>query len=313
MITSSQPILRLGTRGSPLALAQAEEVRERLLALYKDWPKTSVDITIIRTTGDQIQDRPLSEAGGKGLFTKELEEALLDRRIDLAVHSMKDLPTLLPTGLDLIAILPREDVRDVLITRNGSALSDLPQGATVGTASLRRQAQVLKQRPDLKVVPFRGNVETRLRKLAAEEVDATLLALAGLHRLKLSNPAWVVMPTELMLPAVAQGAIGVEVRANDARISSLLAPLNHSPSAVCVQAERELLAALDGSCRTPIAGLATLSSDGETMTLEGEILQPNGQRVVHARRVGSVMEGAYMGRDLGAELRRRGGPDFFHT
>ncbi|MFQ6017626.1 MAG: hydroxymethylbilane synthase, partial [Kiloniellaceae bacterium] len=260
---AAQPLLRLGTRGSPLALAQTREVRARLAAASPELvPQGAVEIVVIKTTGDKVQNRPLAEIGGKGLFTKEIEEALLDGRVDAAVHSMKDLPTWLPEGLAVSAILPREDPRDAFFSPHGSSLAALPAGAVVGTASLRRQAQVLLARPDLTVTPLRGNVETRLRKLDEGQVDATLLAVAGLRRLGLGDRIAAVLPPEVMLPAVAQGAIGVEIRSDDERTRGLLDALNDRGSQRRVAAERACLAALEGSCRTPIAALAELDGDG---------------------------------------------------
>jgi hydroxymethylbilane synthase len=229
--------VRIGTRGSPLALAQAAEVRTRLDKAHGPGRHVT-DIRVIKTTGDRIQDRPLSEAGGKGLFTKELEEALLAGEIDLAVHSMKDMPTLLPAGLTIACLLPREDVRDAFISRKASSLAALPAGAVVATSSLRRQAQVLHLRPDLKVVPMRGNVETRLRKLEDGVADATLLACAGLRRLGLADRITSAIATDEMLPAVAQGAIGVEMRSGNMLMAELLAPINDEPTALAVTAER---------------------------------------------------------------------------
>jgi len=302
--------LTIGTRGSPLALAQATEVARRLRAAHPDLDtEDAIAIAVIRTTGDKVQDRPLAEIGGKGLFTKEIEEALIERRIDLAVHSMKDVPTWLPEGLSIAAILPREDPRDVLIAPAAGRLSELARGATVGTASLRRQAQILSLRPDLKVVPFRGNVNTRLRKIEEREVDATILALAGLRRLGLKGyAARAIEPVE-MLPAVAQGAIGVEARDGDTATRDRLAPLDDPDSARAVAAERALLAALDGSCRTPIAALARL--DGAALTLDALIAQPDGSTVHTARREGAAADAEAMGADAGAELRAKGGPGFF--
>ncbi len=251
------PRLRLGTRGSPLALAQANEVRARLIAAHPELAaEDAVEIVAITTTGDKIQDRTLAEIGGKGLFTKEIEEALLAGRIDAAVHSMKDVPTWLPEGLEISTILPREDPRDALFSTGGQDLAGLPAGSVVGTASLRRQAQVLLARPDLRVVPLRGNVQTRLRKLAEGQVDATLLAMAGLKRLGKSGEVSAVLAPEVMLPAVAQGAIGIEVRGDDASTRDTLAALDDADSAIRVAAERACLAVLDGSCRTPIAAFA---------------------------------------------------------
>src|SRR5262245_26273890 len=249
--------IRIGTRGSPLALAQAREVQARLEAAHGPG-RLTFEVCVIKTTGDRIQDRPLAEAGGKGLFTKEIEEALIAREVDIAVHSMKDMPTLLPPGLTLAAFLPREDVRDALISTKARSLSDLPGGAVVATSSLRRQAQVRHLRPDVKVVSMRGNVETRLRKLSEGVADATLLALAGLNRLGLADRAAAPVPVAEMLPAVAQGAIGVETRADDTAMAEALAPLNHQPTALAVTAERAFLAKLEGSCRMPIAALGAL-------------------------------------------------------
>src|SRR5499427_2510313 len=251
------PFLRIGTRGSPLALWQAREVRAHLASAHGVEPD-AIAIETIRTTGDIIQDRPLSEAGGKGLFTKEIEQALIDGAIDLAVHSSKDMPTVLPTGLELIACLPREDVRDAFISHKAASLADLPHGAVVGTASLRRQAMVRRLRPDVSVVTFRGNVDTRLKKLEAGVVDATLLAFAGLKRLGREAAATAVLDLETFLPAVGQGAVGIEARSADARTCDLLAKINHTETMAAVQTERAFLAVLDGSCRTPIAGHARI-------------------------------------------------------
>jgi hydroxymethylbilane synthase len=306
------PLLRIGSRGSPLALAQVEIVKARLAGA---WPELAergaVAVEIIRTSGDRIQDRPLSEAGGKGLFTKEIEEALLAGTIDLAVHSMKDMPTAIPDGLEIACLLPREDPRDALIAGVAS-LADLPPGAVVGTSSLRRKAQLLARRRDLKVVDFRGNVDTRLRKLERGEVQATLLALAGLKRLGLEGKASAVLAAEDMLPAVAQGAIGIETRIGDTRLRDLLAPLNHPPTARAVTAERALLEVLDGSCRTPIAALAVGRTFGR-LRLDALIARTDGSLVLRTAREGPEADAAEMGRDAGEELRRDGGPDFFHA
>jgi len=255
-MAQSAPLLSIGTRGSPLALAQARTVRA-LLAQATGADEAAFEIVVIKTTGDAIQDRPLSEVGGKGLFTKEIEEALLSGRIDLAVHSAKDMPTLSQPGLLLAACLEREDPRDAFISLKAKTLADLPHGARLGTASLRRQAIVKKARPDLNVSSLRGNVETRLRKLEAGEVDATLLALAGLKRLGLAHHATHVLPIEEFLPAVAQGAIGIETRGDDNRTRQMVALINHAPTFIAVACERAFLAALDGSCKTPLAGHAT--------------------------------------------------------
>lgn len=309
-MASILPLLRIGTRGSPLALAQAQEVRSRLIAAHPDLtPEGAVEIRVIRTTGDAVTDRALSEIGGKGLFTKEIELALSAGEIDLAVHSMKDVPTQLPDGLVIDCLLPREDPRDALFTRHGESLRELRPGAVVGTASLRRQAQILMLRPDLVVVPFRGNVETRLHKLKDGIVEATLLAQAGLNRLKLNVTPSEILPIDIMLPAVAQGAIGIECRADDDRAAFWLAPLNDLATARRVAAERALLAALDGSCKTPIAAFAAL--EGITLTLRALIVRPDGTQHFTATRSGNWDDAESMGQEIGAELRRRAGPGFF--
>jgi hydroxymethylbilane synthase len=299
--------IRIGTRGSPLALAQAAEVRTRLEKAHGPG-RHAFEIRAIKTTGDRIQDRPLAEAGGKGLFTKELEEALLNGDIDLAVHSMKDMPTLLPAGLTIACLLPREDVRDAFISHKAASLADLPPGTVVATSSLRRQAQVLHLRPDLRVVPMRGNVETRLRKLQDGVADATLLACAGLKRLGLTDRITSAIPTEEMLPAVAQGAIGVEMRDGDMPMAELLAPINDQPTALAVAAERAFLARLEGSCRTPIAGLAELT--GNHLVFRGMILTPDGREAHATRREGRPEEALRLAEDAAAELLAKAGPNF---
>jgi hydroxymethylbilane synthase len=291
--------IRIGTRGSALALAQAYEVRQRLMAAHK-LPESAFEIVIIKTTGDMILDRPLSEAGGKGLFTKEIEEALLSESIDLAVHSMKDMQTVLPDGLKIGAILPREDVRDAFVSLKYASLAELPKGARLGTSSLRRQAQIRKIRPDLDVVGFRGNVQTRLNKLRDGVADATLLACAGLSRLGLADKITAPVAASDMLPAVAQGAIGIEIRAQDAETAKHIAPLNDAASAICVAAERAYLARLEGSCRTPIAGHATL--DNGTLRLTGEILTPDGSSSLAASQTGKPEDGEALGRRVAEEL-----------
>jgi hydroxymethylbilane synthase len=299
--------LRLGTRGSPLALAQAHETRDRLLAAHPDLGPQGVEIVVLKTTGDRIQDRPLAEVGGKGMFTKELEEALLAGRIDIAVHSMKDMPTFLPEGLVIECLLPREDPRDALIG-GVACIADLPQGAVVGTSSLRRQAQLLAYRPDLRVTNLRGNVDTRLRKVAEGAVAATLLAVAGLRRLGREADGKPISPDEI-LPAVAQGAIGVEQRAGDAEVTALLAPLNHAETAARVAAERAMLAELDGSCRTPIAGLAEVLPDGR-LSFRGAVYASDGSAAWTTSRQGAVADAARLGADAGRELRARATPVF---
>jgi len=306
------PRLRLGTRGSPLALAQANEVRARLAAAHPELSEeAAVEIVVIKTTGDRVQDRTLAEIGGKGLFTKEIEEALLAGRIDAAVHSMKDVPTWLPEGLEISTILPREDPRDAIFSAGGQDLAGLPAGSVVGTASLRRQAQVLLARPDLEVVPLRGNVETRLRKLAEGQVDATLLAMAGLKRLGKAGEVSAVLAPEDMLPAVAQGAIGLEIRADDGATRDLLAALDDRDSAIRVVAERACLEVLDGSCRTPIAAFAELEAGGAEMRLRALVALPDGSQAHRAERRGAAVAGVALGRDAGVELRAAAGPAFF--
>ncbi len=301
-------VLRIGSRGSPLALAQSHEVRRRLAAAHK-LDEAAIDIRTIRTTGDMIQDRPLSEAGGKGLFTKEIEQALLDCEIDLAVHSSKDMPTILPEGLTLAAFLPREDVRDAFVSLKARTIRELPQAAIVGSSSLRRQAIIKRLRPDLKVINFRGNVETRLKKLEEGAVDATLLALAGLKRLGLDKHATSLLDIDEFLPAVGQGAICIETRADDARMLRSVAAINDPDTAIALAAERAFLAVLDGSCRTPIAGHARVA-DGQ-VRFRGLILRPDGSEAHETERVGSLAEAAVLGADAGAELKRRAAPDFF--
>ncbi len=300
--------LIIGTRGSPLALAQANMVRDALMAAH---PGLEVSLSVIRTSGDAFLDRPLAQIGGKGLFTKEIEDALLSGAADIAVHSMKDVPTVLPDGLVIPCMLEREDVRDVLIVRDDAVkgLADLPAGARLGTASLRRAAQALSRNPGLKIVTLRGNVGTRMDKIAAGEADATFLALAGLKRLGLAGRARIKLDTSEMLPAVAQGAIGIECRAGDGRVHELIASLDHVPTRICVDAERALLASLDGSCRTPIAAHATLA--GAKLSLAAMIVLPDGSRRFDTSLTGSVTEGPAIGRGAGRQLRERAGADFF--
>jgi hydroxymethylbilane synthase len=307
---SSDVILRMGTRGSPLALAQTSEVRNRLAAMH-GFPPERIELDIIRTSGDIIHDRPLAQAGGKGLFTKEIEEALLAGRIDVAVHSAKDMPTLLPPGLAIAAVPPREDARDVFISRKAASLRDLPRGASVGTASLRRQALVMRSRPDLAVVCLRGNVETRLRKLDAGAADATLLALAGLKRLGLAEKATAVLAIDEFLPAVGQGIIAVEARGDDARVLAFLAALNDTVSASALAAERAYLAVLDGSCRTPIAGHATIHAG--RLHFRGLIARPDGSEVFETEREGPAADAVHIGAAAGRELKQRAGADFFRA
>jgi len=297
--------LGIGTRGSPLALAQAVETRSRLMAAH-DLPEAAFRIEVITTTGDRVQDRPLKELGGKGLFTREIEQALIAEQIDIAVHSMKDMPVAQPGGLRLDTYLPREDPRDALLGTD-ARIADLPRGAVVGTSSIRRRAQLLARRPDLQVVEFRGNVQTRLKKLADGVASATFLACAGLNRLGLQVGA-VPLATDEMLPAVAQGAIGIERRDNDDRVAALLAPIHDAPTGDQLAAERAFLTALDGSCQTPIAGLAEVS--GSTLTLRGEILALDGAAVFAGALSGPVSDGARIGQALARDLLDQAGPGF---
>jgi hydroxymethylbilane synthase len=301
-------LLRIGTRGSPLALAQASLVRARLATAH-GVAAERVELKVIRTTGDVIRDRPLAEVGGKGLFTKEIEEALLAGDIDIAVHSAKDMPTVLPPGLSIAAVLPREDPRDVFISHKAATLRALPVGAIVGTASLRRQALVKRARPDLTVVNFRGNVETRLRKLEEGVVDATLLALAGLNRLGLAEAATAILPIDEFLPAVGQGIVALEARDGDARTRALIEPINAPEDATALAAERAFLAVLDGSCRTPIGGHAEV--DGGRLRFRGLIARPDGSESFIAVREGAAADAAELGADAGRELKHRAGAGFF--
>jgi hydroxymethylbilane synthase len=300
--------LRIGTRGSPLALAQAHETRARLARAF-DLPETAFDIVVIKVTGDMIQDRALKEIGGKGLFTKEIEEDLLSGKIDIAVHSMKDMPVEQPEGLILDTYLPREDVRDAFVAPAITGIADLPEGAVVGTSSLRRKAQLLHRRADLSVVEFRGNVQTRLKKLADGVASCTFLACAGLKRLGMSDvPATPIAPDE-MLPAVAQGAIGIERRIDDTRVAGILEAIHDTPTGQRLAAERGFLAALDGSCETPIAGLAELQ--GDQIRLRGEVLRPDGSESLSDDRSAPVADGAELGRAMARDLLDRAGRGFF--
>jgi hydroxymethylbilane synthase len=301
--------LRIGTRGSPMALRQTALVRERLVAAHPDLGVAgAVEIVTIRTSGDRIQNRLLAEVGGKGLFAKEIEEALIAGHVDLAVHSLKDLETWLPDGLVIACIPPRDDPRDALVSASGAALASLPPGAKVGTASLRRQAQLLRHRPDFAVLPIRGNVNTRLGKMMAGEVDAMVLALCGLQRLDFAGYATEILPREIMLPAVGQGALAVECRAADETVRQLVSPLHDPVSAACVNAERAMLAALDGSCRTPIAGFA--EADGGWLTIEGLLLRSDGSGEVRERLEGALGDADTIGTELGKALRARAGSGF---
>lgn len=297
--------MRIGTRGSPLALAQARDVRDRL-AVAHGLSRDEISITVIKTSGDRILDRPLAEIGGKGLFTKEIEEALIAREIDLAVHSMKDMQTDLPPGLTLAASLPREDVRDAFISLKYATLNGVPSGAVIGTSSLRRQAQILHLRPDLKIVGFRGNVQTRLEKLQDGIADATLLAVAGLKRLGLADRITSPISVAEMLPAVAQGAIGIEIRDGDMATRALIAPLNDEATLSAVTAERAFLRRLEGSCRTPIAGFAEIRAG--VMTFRGQVLSPDGRTSYRAERRGTPEQAVELGLGAADEIIAKADP-----
>tara|TARA_R110001599_G_scaffold61379_2_gene170546 strand:- start:44510 stop:45439 length:930 start_codon:yes stop_codon:yes gene_type:complete len=301
---------RIGTRGSPLAMAQAVETRDRLMAAH-GLPQEACEIVVISTKGDRVTDRPLSEIGGKGLFTEEIEAQLADGRIDIAVHSSKDMPTQLPEGLYLSAFLPREDVRDAFIGRAASTIDQLPQGAVVGTSSLRRQALVRRNRPDLKVISFRGNVQTRMRKLEEGQVDGTLLALAGLRRLGREDYATDILNTDTFLPAPGQGAICIESRCGDGPIDSMLAAINHRETEMALTCERAFLASLDGSCRTPIGALARI--DGTRMQFSGLILTPDGKTSFEVTREGAASQALELGQSAGEEIKMKAGPGFFES
>lgn len=305
--TPTRP-LKIGTRGSALALAQAHETRDRLMAAH-DLPGDAFEIVVIKTTGDRVLDRPLKEIGGKGLFTREIEDALLTGGIDIAVHSMKDMPVNQPEGLLIDCYLPREDVRDAFISPHFASISDTPQGAVVGSSSLRRRAQLAFVRPDLELVEFRGNVQTRLKKLDDGVAGATFLAMAGLTRLGMLDIVRSAISPDEMLPAVAQGAIGVERRANDEMCQRLLAAINDQPTTDRLVAERAFLRRLDGSCETPIAGLAEL--EGDNLRLRGEILRPDGSERIAGERFGPISNGAAMGIELAEELLSKAPADFF--
>jgi len=312
MLPTPADPLKIGTRGSPLALAQAHETRARLAKAF-DLPSEAFEIVVIKTTGDDRTlidaDKPLKEIGGKGLFTKEIEEDLLSGKIDIAVHSMKDMPVQQPDGLLLDCYLPREDVRDAFVSLKYSSLADLPEGAEVGSSSLRRRAQLLHRFPHLKVVEFRGNVQTRMKKLGDGVAEATFLAQAGLNRLGMDDVPATPVEIDDMLPAVAQGAIGIERRVDDARTAQMLAAIHDTPTGQRLAAERAFLAALDGSCETPIAGLATL--EGDQLRLRGEVLRPDGSEVIADERVCAIGDGAALGADMARAMLAKAGPDFF--
>ncbi len=309
--------LRLGTRGSPLALLQAEMVRDRLMAANPGLQdENSIEIIPIRTSGDwrpEQKEQTFIEMGGdKGLFTKEIEEALGAGYIDMAVHSMKDVPTILSDKFEIAALLERADPHDVFVANNTQTLDELPSGAVIGTASLRRQAQILARRPDLRVVPLRGNVDTRLRKIADGEADATILALAGMERLGVEDRISSVMETDIMLPAVAQGAIGIEIRRGEEAVHRLLTTINCANTSICIKAERAFLQELDGSCYTPIAGLAQLQADG-SLTMEGLVARPDGSQIIRLSRNGTAKDTAALGHALGQDIKSRMPSGFFDS
>lgn len=308
MAQSSGPAIRIGTRGSPLALLQAQAVRAALATAHGIDP-ADIEVRIIRTSGDRIQDRSLADAGGKGLFTKEIEQALLEGEIDLAVHSAKDMPTFLPDGLTIAACLEREDPRDVFISRKAGSIATLPRNASLGTSSPRRIALVKRLRADISTPLLRGNVETRLRKLDSGDADATILALAGLKRLGLTDVATKIMDADEFLPAVGQGAIAIETRIGDERSRMLLAAIDHRNTSLALATERAFLAVLDGSCRTPIAGHATIS--GDTLRFDGLVARPDGALSHETNRTGSAKDAEVIGREAGRELKQRAGSGFF--
>lgn len=300
--------LKIGTRGSPLALAQAHETQARLMAAH-GMPAEAFEVVVISTSGDRIQDRPLSEAGGKGLFTKEIEEAMLAGTIDIAVHSSKDMPTVLPDGLELSAFLPREDARDAFIGKAVKRIIDLPRGAKVGSSSLRRQALIRRMRPDLDVVMFRGNVQTRLRKLEEGVAEGTILAHAGLKRLELGHVVTDLMPLDAFPPAPGQGAIGIETRIGDSAVEKILTAIHDVPTGQALACERAFLAALDGSCRTPIAGYATIS--GGKLVFAGLIISPDGTQSHEVKAEGLALDAADIGTDAARMVRVKAGETFF--
>lgn len=300
--------LRIGTRGSPLALAQAYETRKRLtnaLNISED----SFEIVVISTSGDRILDRPLKEVGGKGLFTKEIEQDMLDGKIDIAVHSMKDMPVEQPDGLTLGCYLPREDVRDAFVSSRYKNVNELPSGSKVGTSSLRRKAQLKFSRPDLEVVEFRGNVQTRLKKLKDGVATCTFLAMAGLNRLGLEKVAQSTLNPNQMLPAIAQGAIGIEWREEDEQTSDMLKKIHHEETGQRLNTERAFLAELDGSCQTPIAGLAII--EGSSLKFTGQVLRTDGSESISETAFGDIEDGPRLGREMAQKILSQAGPEFF--
>jgi hydroxymethylbilane synthase len=310
---AAKAVIVIGTRGSPLALAQAHETRARLIEAFPALStENAIEIRVIHTTGDMVLDKALSEIGGKGLFTKEIDVAQLNGDVDIAVHSMKDVPTWLPDGIILPCMLPREDTRDVFISSKAGSIEELPAGSVIGSASLRRQSQILAKNPSLKVINFRGNVQTRLRKLNEGVVDGTMLALAGLSRMNMTEHITKIIELDEMLPAVAQGAIGITCRAGDQEMLDFLAPLNHPATKTCVDCERAFLTRLDGSCRTPIAGQAIID-DADVLHFKGLVAKPDGTVVYETSRSGKPEDGNAIGTDAGEELRGKMGENFFEV
>ncbi|MEP3265344.1 MAG: hydroxymethylbilane synthase [Hyphomicrobiales bacterium] len=307
---SNENPIKIGTRGSDLALVQAHEVKNLLMRAH-GLDANAISIKLIKTTGDIVQDRPLSEIGGKGLFTKEIEQALIESEIDIAVHSSKDMPTVLPDGLVLDVFLEREDVRDAFISNEAQNLGALSHGATIGSASLRRQAQLKRFRSDFNVIIFRGNVQTRLRKLNEGQADATLLAAAGLSRLKMTDIIADYLDPDIFLPACAQGAIGIETRVGDDTTHDFIMPLHDNITAAAIHAERAFLKVLDGSCRTPIAGIAKIESD--RLIFKGEVLRPDGSESFGIEGVGSIDDAIAIGEDAGLRLKSRLSADFLES
>ncbi len=293
--------IRIGTRGSQLALYQANWVKERLTEAH---PRLQVTLVKIKTTGDKIQDAPLAKIGGKGLFVKEIEEALIQKRIDLAVHSIKDVPAEFPEGLHLAAITQREDPRDVFISKNGALLKDLRQGARIGTSSLRRQAQLLHLRGDLKMVPLRGNLDTRMRKLKTADMDGVVLALAGVKRLNFEKSITEILSSEISLPAIGQGALGIEMRVGDPEAESYIRFLNDPESSVAVSAERAFLKRLGGGCQVPVAALGRL--DGDRLHLDGLVAKTDGKRIIRRQMEGPAKEAQAIGTRLAEILLEEG-------
>ena len=287
-----------------MALTQAAETKARLVAAHQ-CDSSDIEIIVITTTGDRVKDRPLAEIGGKGLFTKEIEEALLAHEIDLAVHSMKDVPAIIADTFDIAALLPREDARDAFLSLNWKSLAELPKGGRLGSSSVRRTAQAMRRRPDLVAVPYRGNVDTRLRKLQEGVADATFLACAGLNRLGLTHHITSAIPVDVMLPAVAQGAIGIEIRKCDDKVRSLVAAISDEETASAIACERAFLAELDGSCRTPIAGHAILNHG--VIKFHGETLTPDGRNIFESLRTGAVNDAPRLGKEAAEEIRANGG------